>query len=146
MFNELRRIWFAQRINRLAEVYDHVLGTLALSEDGDSWETKVPIGGKEIEFIIGGDVRPDAALMDRARVIVRNFAAFEKNVNDFLEGDDSSLRFLPNRNEGLTIQTIIFARPDRPDEGMICFSGLEDIGAWRCELVAGQPKNLTFDR
>ena len=132
-----------QGINK--HVADSDLGPLTWSEDGDWWEADVKIGERKFGIKIGGESSPDAALLAHARNIVGSFDEFRQKVLAFLALEAARSDRFADEIRGLEIQDVCLFWPERPDDGMIYFSGPDEFRLWRCEYVDRKPTQLGFD-
>jgi hypothetical protein len=124
---------------------DAVLGELRWSEDEDAWECVVAVEYELVRFLLGGDAEPCPALIAHAHDIVRTYDAFKRSVADLLT---SSAAAVPEADEirSLTLESICLPWPERPDDGMIYFTGPNDeLRVWRCDYVTRRPCDLGFD-
>ena len=134
------------KTDRLSSLADPVLGTLVLESDDHLWcETRLELGGRPITFLIGGDQEPSPGLLQHARDIVAAWPEFEARVAAFLlreadvhSRDSSEIR-------ALRIDSIELWWQDRPDDGMIYFTGSSERRLWRCDYIGRQPRDLGFD-
>ena len=88
------------------------------------------------------------ALLAHAADILRKRDAFVAAVSQFLKEEAEKIRSprsYRDEIEGLKIDRVCLFWPERPDDGMISFSGGRDYRLWRCDYVARQPKGLGFD-
>ncbi len=148
MFDKLKR-FFKRAPPPVAEkIDDPVLGTLMWSEDDEAWVWSSAHAGVGFDFQISGTPEPDEALLAHAADILRKRDAFVAAVSQFLKEEAEkirSLRFYRDEIEGLKIERVCLFWPERPDDGMISFSGGRNYRLWRCDYVARQPKGLGFD-
>jgi hypothetical protein len=148
MFGFLRRLFADPRAGWLRSVTDPVLGELRLSEEADWWEGRVSVGSRMIDFNIGGDTKPDAALIEHAHDIVRSYADFERAVQEFLANEAANVKHpRPCAEEisQLEIEDVCLLRPSTPDNGMIYFKGPNEYRLWRCDYFDRKPRFLGFD-
>jgi len=136
---------FNHRPERVKEVYDAVLGLLTLVDEG-WWETRVAIDGRNLGFAIGGDTGPSPVLVAHARELVRTFPEFDRRITAFLAEEGRRLRLTPDQVQQLVMEEVMLTWPDRPDDGMIYFTGLEHLGVWRCDYINRKPRGLGVDR
>jgi hypothetical protein len=144
MFKALSKMLGGKQQERIKEFHDPVLGTLRLTEE-EWWEASVSINGKTIRFHIGGDAEPNDGLVAQAHDIIRTFADFERMVTAFLIEEGHRMRMTSDQIRQLAIEDVMLCCPDRPNDGMIYFSGLDKIGVWRCDYVYRKPRGLGFD-
>ncbi len=135
---------FGGRKKRIEEFQDAVLGTLRLAEE-NWWETTVAVADRSVGFKIGGESKPDSALIEHARDIVRGFAEFNKTVCEFLAMETRRIPGAADEIRQLVIQDVMLFWPKRPDDGMIYFKGPDKYRVWRCDYVGRKPRNLGFD-
>src|SRR5687768_14860048 len=117
MLNALRRLFGGNRVEKVQEYPDPILGTLRLSDDRDCWHATVTVGDKTVGFIIGGEAEPDAALAAHASDIVRDFPAFERRVSDFLAEEARENATAAEEIGQLAIEEVMFSWPLRPNDG-----------------------------
>src|SRR5436309_1332336 len=148
MFDKLKR-FFKRAPPPVAEkIDDPVLGRLMWSEDDEAWVSSSAHAGVGFDFQISGTPEPDEALLAHAADILRKRDAFVEAVSQFLKEEAEKIRSLRSYRdeiEGLKIDRVCLFWPERPDDGMISFSGGRDYRLWRCDYVARQPKGLGFD-
>ncbi len=144
MFKSFEEIFGNKKQPQVAEFDDAVLGKLRLTEEG-WWEANVAIAGKRIGFTIGGDMEPNSVLIAHARDIVQSFAEFETMIAAFLAKEGRRMNMTRDQIKNLEIEGVMLCWSQRPNDGMIYFRGLEDIGVWRCDYVDRKPKGLGFD-
>jgi len=125
-------------------VSDPVLGELVLNEDA-GWDTTIELNGEAIGFCIGGEAKPDEALVEHARSIVRNFVEFERMIRDFLSAECVKQPEWAEEIRQLRIASVDLFWPGRPNDGEICFSGPDPYRLWRCGYIDRRPNNLGFD-
>lgn len=132
--------------NTPAKIADLVLGEVSFSEQLRAWVADVPIGERIIEFVLAGnDLAPTAAVLAHARNLVRDFAALQRMIEDFLAKE--ALEFPDNADEIglLRVACISLVFSDRPHDGEIGFSGPGDSGVWHCRYIDGKPVSLGLD-
>jgi hypothetical protein len=118
---------------------------LRLSENADWWEAAVAVRGRAVGFKIGGDAEPSLELIAHAHDIVRAWADFERMVTEFLAGEASRQRQYAEEIRRLVVEEVCLFWPERPDDGMIYFSGPDEFRVWRCDYVGRKLKGLGFD-
>ena len=129
-------------------VPDSVLGELRLSDDAEWWEGHTTVASRTVGFNLGGQGRPDARLIAHARDIIRSLPEFERMVSAFLADEARTCKHLTrfaDEIRQLTIDHVNLFWPDRPDDGMIYFTGPDEFRVWRCDYVARKPRGLGFD-
>jgi hypothetical protein len=133
----------------LGRVDDEQLGPLILNDGGADgcWVARVTAQGRPVCFEIGGRYEPDAALIERARDILKSFDRFAGEVAAFLASEAAQQEWEPFAAEirALAIRDIGLFWPERPDEGMIFFDGPDECRCWRCDLIGRVPMGLGFD-
>jgi len=149
MFGKLKKLLFkAATQPSPASVCDPVLGELKRSVEGEWWEAEVEVGGSHVGFNIGGEPKPNEGLLATAHQILNRWPDFEGEVTTFLASEIGANEFFaPYAAEiqQLVIDDICLFWPERPDDGMIYFSGGEGDRVWRCDYVNAKPQNLGFD-
>jgi hypothetical protein len=145
MFKSLTEFFGGKKTEPVTSIEDVILGKMHFME-GDSWGARVTIAGKRIGFSIRGDATgPDTALLAHAHDIVKSFADFENMISVFLADEGRRMNMTSDQIRQFEIEEVILHWPERPDDGMIYFRGLEDIGLWRCDYINRKPKGLGFD-
>jgi len=147
MFDKLKRFFQGDPPPIAEKVSDAVLGTLTWSKDDEAWISDAAHDDAGFEFVIRGTPEPDEALLVRARDILRRKDDFVAEVLAFVKSEgDKERRPALYREEtaGLRVESVSLW-PERPEGGMIYFSGGKDYRLWRCDMVAGKPKGLGFD-
>jgi hypothetical protein len=144
MLKALAQVFGGKRKERTKELHDALLGTLRLAE-GDWWEATIEVEGKKLGFKIGGDRKPDTALIEHAHDIVRSFAQFDRMVAEFLASEAQRMPRASDEIRQLMIEDVMLRWPKRPDDGMIYFKGPDQYRVWRCDYVGRKPRGLGFD-
>jgi hypothetical protein len=144
MFRWLTKSFASKNRAHVPDFEDAMLGRMQFVENR-LWEAHVTIAGKRIGFSIKGQVEPNAVLLAHARDIVQNFADFESMISAFLAEEGRKMMMTPDQVRKLQIAQVSLCWPERPDDGMIYFDGLEQIGVWRCDYINRKPKRLGFD-
>ena len=142
----LKRLLHGRSADWTPEVEDPVLGTLKLAQGEDWWDATVAIDGQALVFHIGGSGVPDPALVSRAHEIYRDFPAFQRRVMALLAQEAARDAAWAAEIGALRIESIMLGAAKRPEDGMVYFTGPDEDRLWRCDLVAGEPKFLGFDR
>ena len=136
-------------VARVREASDPVLGPLLLEPDDQLWwRATRELGGRPVDFDIGGEAAPDPTLVAHAGEIVQGFPAFEARIMAYLEGEARLGTDLPGYAEevrALRICAISLWWPARPRDGVIHFLGPAPHRLWRCEYFRGAPRHLVFD-
>lgn len=155
MLTYLKRLLLGDRRPVRGVVPNEVPGRLVYSQESDGWETE-PKQGLPFQFFIAGDrsrcmaeIAPDSRLIEHAEEIAKDPEAFLREVRDFLIGEiDAQPRFGKWAQEvsDLKVATVCLMWPERPDDGMIQFTGPADhLRLWRCDYIGRKPKWLGFD-
>jgi hypothetical protein len=131
----------------LREVIDPILGPCVPDQKERLWRASAEVSGRKITFTLGGDVEPNPAVLANARKIAGDLDAFEQQVADFLKGEAAGFKESDVRTEveGLTIDDVCLFWPDRPNYGMIYFTGPSEERVWRCDYVEGRCQGLGYD-
>lgn len=146
MFEILKKLFAERRADWKRSVSDSVLGELVLSSDGDWWESTITLDGSAVQFQLGGDREPNAALISHAHDIVREFATFSRAVREFLAAEAARLpSAAADEIRQLTLESVCLFWPQRPDDGMLYFHGPDRDRVWRCDYIHRQPQGLGFD-
>lgn len=148
MFGFLKNLFKDPTADWKRLVSDPLLGQLRLNEDATWWDAKTARGERTINFCIGGVGQPDRALLAHAHEIIRNFPQFEDTIHAFAVAEParvSSLREYDREIQQLQISSINLYWPDRPNAGMIEFSGPDPYRLWRCDYIDRKPVGLGFD-
>lgn len=148
MFKKLKRFFQGEPPPAADKFVDPVLGTLSWSKDDEAWLSSAEHDGIGFVSQIAGTPYPDAALIRHAADIFTEKEAFTHRVARFLSAEAASVRHLSAFREeiaGLKIECVVLSRPERPDDGMIYFSGGHEYRLWRCDYVGRAPKGLGFD-
>jgi len=148
MFEKLKRFFQGEPPPAAEHIDDPVLGRLTWSKDDEAWFSSATHGGIGFEFQISGTPEPDQALLAHAVDIFRNKDTFVTSALHFVTMESEKVRSLqPYCDEirGLRVERVCLFWPDRPDDGMIYFSGGRDYRLWRCDYVNRQPEGLGFD-
>jgi hypothetical protein len=129
-------------------VDDPVLGALVPDADGGCWTASLALKGATVRFTVGGYGAPDPQLVSRAREISRGFGEFQTRVRSYLEGSARAQverRALAPEIASLQIETIMFAWPDRPQHGMVFFTGASEGREWHCDMIGEDLRDLACD-
>jgi hypothetical protein len=145
MFGFLKKLFSTPCADRVPLIHDPVLGELRQAADGDWWESTLAIGGRSVQFQIGGDREPDAALVAHAREIAGDFSAFIRKVDDFLSVACGESPDAADEIRQLTLGSVCLFWPQRPRDGMLFFQGPDEFRVWRCDYIQGQPRDLGCD-
>ncbi len=148
MFEKLKRFFQGDPPPFADKIIDPVLGALSWSKDEEAWLTAPEQSDIVFRFQIAGTPLPDASLVRHAAEILKNKDAFTRSVKRFLSEEAAAVPHLGRfRDEiaGLRIECVSLLWPERPDDGMIYFSGGHDHRLWRCDYVERTPKGLGFD-
>lgn len=130
------------RIER--RVRDAVLGELIYAHDA-WWGGTVQTDDGNVGFRIGGDLSPDLTLLGHARDIVGSYGAFREQVQALISSEASRQEQFAQEIRSLEVKDVCLLWPDRPDDGMIYFSGSNASHLWRCDYVERVPVALGFD-
>ena len=141
MFRKFTDTFGYKRSKHTEKIHHPVLGDLCLS---DYWEATVTVHGKTLGFKIGG-LEPDAVLVEHACDIVRSFPEFEKMIAAFLASEADRLPGAANEIRQLVIEDVMLCCPERPNDGMIFFTGPDKYRGWRCDYIGRKPQGLGFD-
>ncbi len=148
MFDKLKRFFQGEPPPIADEVADPELGTLTWSTEDEAWISAPEHVGLGFAFQITGTPQPDASLVRHAADIAKKKADFLESVQRFLAEEAASvghLRAFKDEITALKIGRVCLFWPERPDDGMIFFSGGRDYRSWRCDYIGRAPKGLGFD-
>jgi hypothetical protein len=126
-------------------VINPILGAIAYSELDHEWLTDPTHASLGFRFLIAGEEAPDSALIAHAEAVARNPLSFRKMVSTFLKKEAERLKDKDDTVRKLEIEMLCLFWPDKPDDGMIYFSGGERYGVWRCDYKNRKPVGLGFD-
>ena len=145
MFTALKKIFAAKpRVERLPVIHP-TLGPITYSDEEEAWLTDPAHASLGFRFHIAGDEAPDAALIPHAESIARDPLSFRNMVGTFLEAEAKRLKDRDDTVRKLEIDMLCLFWPDKPDDGMIYFSGGDRYGVWRCDYRNRKPVGLGFD-
>jgi hypothetical protein len=144
MFRSLTELFGRKQREHVPDFEDAVLGNLRFIER-NLWGAHLTIAGKRMGFSIAGHTQPSSALLAHARDIVQNFENFENMISTFLAEEARRIEMTPNEIGELEVAEVILCWPEKPNDGMIYFSGPEDVRVWRCDYINRKPQNLGFD-
>ena len=148
MFAFFRKVLGKPKVIPQDSIPDPVVGEWKLSDDADWWEGEAMVGTTKVSFKIGGEEVPDTKLVAHAHEIHRSWPEFEQRVMAFLAeeaGTGKSSEPFAEEVRQLKIEDVCLLRPERPDDGMIYFSGPDEFRVWRCDYVGRRPCDLGFD-
>ena len=131
----------------LAErVTDDVLGPLVHDRGEDWWTgTATCPDGRRLSFKLAGERAPHPLLLAHARDIVAAHREFARTVSAFLVAEADAHERFADEVRKLEVGEICLFWPDRPDDGMIYFTGPDESRLWRCDYVDRRPVGLGFD-
>ncbi|HEU4473506.1 MAG TPA: hypothetical protein VFR72_01650 [Gemmatimonadales bacterium] len=124
---------------------DPQLGELFRDVKAEAWEGAFPAAHGAIEIRIHGKEEPAPALVARARDVVAEFAALQRQVDDYLARGAAEDPELASEIAALRISSLHFYWPERPDEVEIAFEIGPEEKYWTCIYAGGELKDLTFD-
>lgn len=142
MFSALKKLFAAKP--KMARVpFSHpTLGIFTYSDDESAWLSEPLVG---FRFHLAGDEAPDGALVAHAESVARDPATFKDMVAGFLEEEARTLKDKEDTVRKLEIEMLCLFWPQRPDDGMIYFTGGDQYGVWRCDYKNRRPIGLGFD-
>lgn len=142
-------------VQRIVEVEG--LGRLEFSDDLEAWCIDAADSRCGFGFLIGADLndradpmfRPAPALVEQARSIAADPAAFREAASDFLDAEIRSGRWNQAEIDELRMLQVFklaLTAPGRPRDGEIEFRWLPTSPRfWCCALVDGRPaRHLSF--
>jgi len=124
---------------------DPLLGEWRFSKEVRAWTATTNVGGQRLDFVIGGESKPDEALVTHAHDIIRDFALFDKAIRTFLATESASYPDLVDEITRLRVACITLPLPDSPNDGEIGFSGPDGDRVWHCHYADREPSRLGFD-
>jgi hypothetical protein len=142
MFSALKRIFVAKPKVERVPLSHQTLGVLTYSEDEAAWLSEPTIG---FRFRLAGEEGPDGALIAHAESVARDPSTFKRMVAEFLEVEARISKDKEDTVRGLEIEMLCLFWPERPNDGMIYFTGGDQYGVWRCDYKNGAPVALGFD-
>jgi hypothetical protein len=145
MLIALKKLFAAKPKVERRPVMHPILGAITYSEEEQAWLTDAAHASLGFRFRIAGEEAPDAALISHAESVARDPLAFRKMVGTFLEIEAERLKDKDDTVRKLEIEMLCLFWPDKPDEGMIYFSGDDRYGVWRCDYKSRKPVGLGFD-
>lgn len=125
-------------------VADPLLGEMRLDEEDTWWMATARLSDRTIQFCIGGEVEPDAALLAHAHNIIREFPAFERRLAEHLAAESRKLKEHEAEIQQLRIASIHLWWPRRPDDGEIELRGPDRTRIWSCGYLNRRFVNLAF--
>jgi hypothetical protein len=143
----------------MSEFTDPVLGKLTWSADDRAWQAEVAGEDAVIRFLIAGKPEPEPQLLAHARDIAQSLPDFLRLISEFLEEQaqlvsqqkgwllgDGPAQSAADEIRQLAIDTIHLPWPDRPNDGMIYFTGpADELRLWRCDYIDRKPTSLGCD-
>ncbi|MGE0549387.1 MAG: hypothetical protein AB7O24_05420 [Kofleriaceae bacterium] len=119
---------------------DPLLGTLTY--DGKHWVSTVSLRGRDIRFLVGGDLSPDPDQLRQAQQLLSSFDELLDAIRRFLDSEAGSREFAPFADEiaHLEVELIWI------DAGGVelWFDGGNDERSWQCDWTAGKPSALDY--
>ncbi len=145
MFSALKKL-FAPKPKIDREPYVHsALGVLVYSEEEEAWLSDPAHKALGFRFHIAGDEKPDERLFQHAESVAGNPESFRKMVEVFLESEASRMKPRAAVIRELKIDMLCLFWPERPNDGMVYFSGGDGYAVWRCDYKNGKPIGLGYD-
>ena len=89
--------------------------------------------------------RLDSTLVQQALEILADYSRFRDTVFRFLRSEQLKFKGYEDEISQLTIDQLILSIPQSPTDFMIYFHGPDEFRVWRCDYIAGKPKDLGFD-
>jgi hypothetical protein len=123
--------------------HDDVLGIMPWSDDEDGWVASP--SGETFQVVVGGTQRPHASLLAVARELCADSTNLHARVASLLDAFAKKVPEVAREVLALRIEAVRLMSPERPQDGMIYFGGPDPHRVWRCDYIAGVPKDLGFD-
>jgi len=122
------------------------LGTLRFNRGAGTWEAQAEKDGQTVTFWIGGELRPDEDLVQRALELLTSLPQFTETLRAFLaaQAETRQLSYWKEDIAQLEMHTVSFSLND-PRGFTVYFHDLDAIGFWRCEYTDGEPCQLVQD-
>jgi hypothetical protein len=132
------------------KIQDDVLGELTFDSEEDMWTARLEFDESNIEIAISGDVDdapPPETLLQRARQIAREPRTLADGIRALLGNAATNRRWAKYADEIKTLKPERVELPwiDRPLDGLIFFDGPSPLRIWRCDIIGGSPRDLSFD-
>lgn len=145
MFSSLKKLFAAKpKIERIPVTHP-TLGPITYSEEDEAWLTDASHASLGFRFHFAGKEAPDTRLLPHAESVAHDPADFRRRITAFLDEEAKRLKDKDDTVRNLEIETLCLFWPDRPEDGMIYFSGGERYGVWRCDYKNRRPTGLGFD-
>ncbi len=126
-------------INAHKIVFDDFLDKLEFINADGTWQTLVKSRDGEIRVEILGDrLKPNDVLLNSARHIFKDINGFIESIALFLKREAESKTGAADEILQLKIESLVLSWPDKPDYGLIHFSGPHAERLWRCDFINGQ--------
>ena len=156
MWSTLIRVIKGDRRPVTPLVLNTVLGPLHYSKDDECWMTAEDNADLPFRFLIAGNrdrsfkvISPDPRLIEHAESIARSPKDFLDLVESFVKSELGTRRHLKGWAEEvaeLRVSVLHLAWAERPNDGMIEFTGPDEFRLWRCDYVNRRPTGvLGFD-
>jgi len=145
MLRGLKEMLFGTPVKRVEEWSHDRLGTLRFDDDVGCWRAALDAQGRRIGFLIAGKDQPDPALLQHAVDVLDDVGNFRARVAAFLQDEANRQPHFASEIAQLQIEDLNLFWPNRPNDGMIYFSGPDEFRVWRCDYVNRTPKDLGFD-
>lgn len=121
---------------------DERLGEVEWSAADQTWVVP-PSARRSFAIHIPGAEAPDAKLIPWARELDEHGVAFSRTIHRFVSEAAARWGREAAHLVDLKIEVVALHLPDRT--GMVFFHCAEGDPAWRCDLIAGVPRNLGCD-
>jgi hypothetical protein len=133
MFSALKKIFTPKPKVVRAPFVHATLGEFSYSEEEEAWLSDPSHGDLGFRFHITGDQKPDERLLPHAESVAGGSNTFRKIIGDFLESEACRMKPRAAAIRELKLDTLCLFWPERPNDGMIYFTGGESYGLWRCD-------------
>jgi hypothetical protein len=124
---------------------DPQLGRLYRDVAAEAWEGTFGSATGTIELLIDGKEEPVPALLARAREVVAEYPALERQMADFLARAGAADVELEAEIRALRVATLRFNWRKRPQDVEIVFDGPDEDRYWTCIYAAGKLRGLRYD-
>ena len=125
---------------------DPQLGTLIRNVEAEAWEADFRVRDRTVEILIDGKKEPNPALVARARELVADFDAFERQLNDYLAQTAKEWASeAPELAADISALRLSSIKLRSRQPVLVDFDGPDVDVYWSCEYADGKFSGLDFD-
>ena len=131
----------------IASLGHPILGELVYDDEVEAWRVSVNTPAGPLPFLLYGDSEPGAAVLEKAKEMVRSSAMFLERVAAFLQAEARVQKASAGEIQQLELQDVSLfpAKGSGPVTGMVYFKGPDEYRVWRCDFDGDRLHHLGFD-